>query len=64
VRNFTVGTCTTSTAPEPLITFACTGQSRPRIPAIQRGKMWFEAESNLDAARHALKLPELPQWAL
>ena len=29
VRDFTVGTCTTSTAPQPLITFACTEQSRP-----------------------------------
>ena len=31
-----------------------------RIPAMQRGKMWFVAESDLDTARRALNLPELP----
>ena len=35
-----------------------------RIPAIQRGHMWFVPESALDTARRALKLPELPAKAV
>jgi hypothetical protein len=34
-----------------------------RIPAVQRGKMWFVSESNLDVVRRVLNLPELPAKA-